>query len=94
MTATDGDEWMTIKPLPVTEQPVSLLRKKAEFADRIIDLFFEGECGDLPGDQVQDIAVETGVLIEEEYQLEKHAGTIASEEYFEPGDPVYFRAKE
>lgn len=94
MTATVGDEWMTGKPLPKSEQPESLLRKKAEFADRIIDMFFEGECGDLPGDEVQDFAVETGVLVEDQYDPKKHADTVVHEELFEPGDPVFFRAKE
>ena len=32
-------------------------------------------------------------LVADEYDPKKHAGSVNNEEEFEPGDPLYFRAK-
>lgn len=57
------------------------------FARQVIDVAFEG--GGLDGGEIQEMAVNCGLLNAVEYDPEKHGEV---NEYIEPGDTVYLYA--
>ena len=62
------------------------------FAKAILTKYWDGDCGDIDGMDVQDLAEEHGVIVKVPYDPEKHGEEGGSEFGIEPGDDWYVPA--